>query len=296
MDVQFYDDPTEFLAVAGPVLTADPVVGSVIATNSQRIVRERAAGVPKPTDRPFWWATVTDGADVIGAAMRTMPNPPHPMFVLPMPDEAALLLATTLLERGEHPGGCNGALPAARVIADETVRLHGGTVAVAMHSRLFECREVIPPKVPPGTLRPTGPADDDLVVEWCEAFGRDADEQGGREPELGNTRDPEAVRQRILAGRRFWLFLDSDGEPAHLTGVNPPAFGVSRIGPVYTPKSHRGRGIASHVVAELTARGLADGTRMCLFTDQANPISNKIYEAIGYRAVVDMANLKILPD
>ncbi|GAB3755156.1 GNAT family N-acetyltransferase [Microlunatus parietis] len=131
-------------------------------------------------------------------------------------------------------------------------------------------------------------------MDWCEAFNRDAAEQGGREPEF-STRDREVVRQQILAGRRFWLFIDADGEPAHLTGVNPPAFGVCRIGPVYTPKQHRGRGIASHVVAELTARGLADGTRMCLFTDQANPISNKIYEAIGYRAVVDMANLTIQP-
>ena len=33
------------------------------------------------------------------------------------------------------------------------------------------------------------------------------------------------------------------------------------------------------------------GTRVCLFTDQANPTSNKIYAAIGYEPVVDMANL-----
>jgi predicted GNAT family acetyltransferase len=154
---------------------------------------------------------------------------------------------------------------------------------------------VVRPRARAGTLRPAEAADDDLVVDWCDAFGRDAAEQGGREPELGHAPDREVVRQQVLAGREFWLFIDADGEPAHLTGINPPAFGVSRIGPVYTPKQHRGRGIASYVVAELTARGLAAGTRMCLFTDQANPTSNKIYEAIGYRAVVDMANLAIRP-
>ncbi len=37
------------------------------------------------------------------------------------------------------------------------------------------------------------------------------------------------------------------------------------------------RGIASYVVGELTRRGLEAGHRMCLFTDQANPTSNKIY-------------------
>ena len=29
---------------------------------------------------------------------------------------------------------------------------------------------------------------------------------------------------------------------------------------------------------------------MCLFTDQANPTSNKIYAAFGYQPVADMAN------
>ena len=39
---------------------------------------------------------------------------------------------------------------------------------------------------------------------------------------------------------------------------------------------------------------LAEGARVCLFTDQANPTSNKIYAALGYRPVVDMANLVIV--
>ena len=34
---------------------------------------------------------------------------------------------------------------------------------------------------------------------------------------------------------------------------------------------------------------LEQGARACLFTDRANPTSNKIYAALGYRPVVDMA-------
>ena len=78
--------------------------------------------------------------------------------------------------------------------------------------------------------------------------------------------------------------------------VSPtPAYGVSRVGPVFTPREYRGHGYASYAVAELTRRGLQDGIRMCLFTDQANPTSNKIYEAMGYERVVDMANLHVHP-
>jgi predicted GNAT family acetyltransferase len=49
-------------------------------------------------------------------------------------------------------------------------------------------------------------------------------------------------------------------------------------------------GAAVHAVS----RELLDhGERPCLFTDQANPTSNKIYEAVGYRGLVDMANLRV---
>nr|WP_231924447.1 GNAT family N-acetyltransferase [Micromonospora chokoriensis] len=74
----------------------------------------------------------------------------------------------------------------------------------------------------------------------------------------------------------------------------PPSFGVARIGPVYTPPAQRGRGWASNAVAEVSRRIQADGARVCLYTDQANLTSNKIYAALGYRPVVDMANLVIV--
>ena len=82
-----------------------------------------------------------------------------------------------------------------------------------------------------------------------------------------------------------------DDGPVHLTGHNLPAYGVARVGPVYTPREHRGRGYASAAVADVSGRLREAGSRVCLFTDQANPTSNRIYEAIGYRRVVDMANL-----
>ena len=65
------------------------------------------------------------------------------------------------------------------------------------------------------------------------------------------------------------------------------------MGPVYTPAAHRGHGYASVLTAHVSRLLRDSGTRVCLFTDQANPTSNKIYAAIGYEPVVDMANLVI---
>ena len=68
---------------------------------------------------------------------------------------------------------------------------------------------------------------------------------------------------------------------------------MSRVAPVYTPREHHGRGYAGAAVAQVSRMLRDRGGRVCLFTDQANPTSNRIYQALGYRPVVDMANLLI---
>ncbi|MGW5014070.1 GNAT family N-acetyltransferase, partial [Micromonospora chalcea] len=86
-----------------------------------------------------------------------------------------------------------------------------------------------------------------------------------------------------------------DGDPAEVpAAANPPSFGVARVGPVYTPPEQRGRGWAGNAVAEVSRLLTAEGARVCLFTDQANPVSNRLYAGLGFRPVVDMANLALV--
>jgi predicted GNAT family acetyltransferase len=62
-----------------------------------------------------------------------------------------------------------------------------------------------------------------------------------------------------------------------------------RIGPVYTPPALRKRGYASALTAALSQELLDSGRKFCfLFTDLANPTSNRIYQQIGYQAVCDV--------
>ena len=61
-----------------------------------------------------------------------------------------------------------------------------------------------------------------------------------------------------------------------------------RIAPVYTPLEHRRLGYGSAVTAAVSAERLASGRTFCfLYTDVANPTSNKIYTDIGYEPVCD---------
>ncbi|GAB2460966.1 GNAT family N-acetyltransferase [Nocardioides hungaricus] len=289
MELELTEDPARFLAEAAGYLAADPVVTTVIATVTHRLAAQPMA------DAPYcWWLLVRDEAGaVVGVAMRTAPFEPYPAYVLPMPDDAAVALARALHDRGEELGGVNGALPAARIVAEETARLTGGAARVDEHVRLFELGDLVVPPAPAGRLRLATRTDAELCLAWFDAFAVHAAAQAGRDGRHAMVAFTlEDIGVRIDEGL-LWLWEDEAGTPVHLTAANPPANGVTRIGPVYTPREHRGRGYAGRAVAEVSAAYLADGVRCCLFTDQANPVSNRIYEALGYRPVVDMANLVV---
>jgi predicted GNAT family acetyltransferase len=84
------------------------------------------------------------------------------------------------------------------------------------------------------------------------------------------------------------LYLWIDGEPVSMAArVRETAHG-SAVSAVYTPPQFRGRGYATSCVGELCRQILHEGRRFCaLFADLANPVSNSIYQRIGFRQVAD---------
>lgn len=177
-------------------------------------------------------------------------------------DPVVSTVVTTMARRRMAQGG---ALPAVRLCAQELARLQGMQVEVLQHTRLHRLRVLVPPAPVPGELAAVPEEHVDLAGAWFAAFGADADEQAGRPAAPVATTSPTATRSS--------------------------AAGVARVEPVYTPPAQRRRGWASNAVAELSRRLQADGVTACLYTDQANPMSNRIYAALGYEPVVDMANL-----
>jgi GNAT superfamily N-acetyltransferase len=293
MELRFYDDPTEFLDVAGVHFAEQPVLSTVMAGVASRIRDQVASGVPWPDGVPCWFAAFVDGESVVATAMRTAPFGEYPAYLMPMTDDAAVLLARTLLDRDEPVLGANGALPAVQVFGEEMAAATEKRATVGQHTRLFELGQLKEPRETPGRLRPARLEEQGLVTSWYDAFMADADEQAGRPPGSSphEAPMPDEMRRRIETGQIF--IWEVDGVPLHVTAATQPAFGVSRIGPVYTPGEHRGHGYASRAVYEVSRLLVERGVRACLFTDQANPTSNKIYEALGYERLVDMANLRV---
>jgi predicted GNAT family acetyltransferase len=85
---------------------------------------------------------------------------------------------------------------------------------------------------------------------------------------------------------QLWLW-EVDGVPVSVVNGRGTTPVSSRLGPVYTPPAHRGRGYASGLTAHVTAELLAAGhERVTLFTDETNATSNALYARVGF---VDVA-------
>jgi predicted GNAT family acetyltransferase len=100
----------------------------------------------------------------------------------------------------------------------------------------------------------------------------------------------QTVARRLSSGAQFvW----EHRRPVSTVSLSPAIAGTVRVGPVYTPPEHRGRGYASAAVAHVSRDALGGGARQCmLFTDLANPTSNKIYAAVGFRRIGDWEELE----
>ncbi len=293
MEVTFFDDPRAFLAAAGPALAADPVVSTVVSTYTHQMVLDPT---PQPGTGPRWWATVHASAaqhQVVGIAMRT---PGHLPYLLPMPAYAATALAAALLERGERPDGANGADEAARTFCAHLVSRYGGRVSTSMAVRLHRLAALTVPTGVPGASRPAAADDLDVLVDWIVQFHEDA-----HTGELDGTLDQRRTEARSFLEPRVtaglvWLWEDPAGTPVCLVGAREPALGVCRLGPVFTPSAVRRRGYAGALTAYVSSVMSQRAEGLCLFTDLANPTSNGVYQRIGYRPVVDMVNLRVVPD
>jgi predicted GNAT family acetyltransferase len=277
MRVTVTDSAEEFAARAGGLL-ASRIEHNVLATALDSIRLRRPAAAPV-------FAYVEDeGRVVVAAALRT---PPRSMLATMMDAATANAVMNAWLECDPDPPGVNAPRELARSLARAWTRRTGGTTTLVLSLALHTLDRVRGPKRPAsGVVRAAGEDDRELLVAWMRAFAGEAG--------LGAGADPADLVGRAI-DRGLMYVWDDDG-PAALVGRSPAVAGVVRIGPVYTPPTRRSHGYASSAVAAVSRAALAGGARQCaLFTDLANPISNRIYAALGYRPVAEWEDIRFTP-
>jgi GNAT superfamily N-acetyltransferase len=267
-------DPHAFLAAAGAFLHADRARGSVILTRVETM-RERAERGDELLG--FWQPA---GEPVRGVFMHT---PPYPAALTAMPGAAATALADALAGRDRPVAGANGNPAAVEAFAAAWTERTGTTATVHRRMRMHRLDALVPPDpLPPGEAVVAGAEHRDLVVAWYEGFAAEIDEPAG---------DVRPGVDDRLAHDGITLWLDG-GEPVSLAGRTRTVAGMARVAPVYTPPEHRGRGYGAAATAAVTRAALDAGVEeLLLYTDLANPTSNRLYARLGYKPVEDSVSL-----
>jgi uncharacterized protein len=276
MDVSRVDEPVAFLDRAAPLLLEDEPRHNLILGLAGTLRDDPSVY----TDYDLW--LVEDEGTPVGAALRT---PPYNL-VLARPRDTGVLDALVDAIDAELPGVV-GAVPEVEAFAGAWSAKRGVEAERRMGQGVFALGRVSPVSGVDGNMRAAREEDRPLLLAWLRAFGAEA---------LPDDESDDARLTRIidhrLSARDAGFVLWEHSAPVSMAGFGGKTPNGIRVGPVYTPPELRGRGYASALVAELSAELLAGGRRFCfLYTDLANPTSNRIYERIGYERVCESAEI-----
>ena len=269
MDAVVHATLESFDAATHDRLTADPVRNTVALTSLDRIRRSPA------TDLLPTLITFHDNGEVIGSLIRT---PPWPFQAVDLPLAAVELAANLAARIDPDAPGVTGPRDRSEAFATAT----GKNYTESLTTRQYRLGTLARPTVE-GTGRLATEEDVELLAAWREAFLREA------VPEAPNEPATEAMRAslRLGNGHALWVI---NGTPVAWAVASLPQAGMTRIGPVYTPPEHRKHGYGAAVSAFASQWALDQGaTDVLLFADLTNPVSNSIYQRIGYQPLDDWA-------
>jgi predicted GNAT family acetyltransferase len=272
--VHNHNTAQEFLQSAQAELEARESANSLMLGVCGQLVRH-----PERFQMPVCLKTVEENGTLLLAATMT---PPHNLLLSGDPariGESATELAAALIREGWKIPGVFGPVELVRTVRECLAASIKKPFRLNQNLRMYELTRAVLPDPEGGRLRKAGPADLNRIEGWWYAARR----------EMMGRADPEECRQtaayRLADGD---IFVWDTGEPVSMAiKTRPTKRGIS-IGMVYTPAELRRRGYATACVGELSRLLLRDGWACCtLYADLANPISNSIYQKIGYHAIGD---------
>ena len=278
MQVDTLRDPRELLERARPFLLADEARHN-LALGLLAVAGDHPDVYP---ELEGW--IVRDGDPITGVAVRT---PPYNLVLArPVEDRAVDALVESI--SSDLPGVV-GAVPEVDAFTEAWTSRHDVTAAVRFEQRIYALERLVPAPPTDGRFRLAGAHDRELAIEWTLEFAAEALHGGDREAGRVERSVDARLDPASPGGIGLW---EADDGPVSLAAFGGPTPNGMRIGPVYTPPEHRGRGFGSAVTAATSQLLLDRGVRFCfLYTDLANPTSNGIYIRIGYEPVCDLREL-----
>ena len=227
---------------------------------------------------PPLMASVEERDEIAAVALMT---PPRNLIISwTAADSTIDAIARELRARGVAIPGVNGSAHIAQKFASKWSELSACSFRVEMAQRIYQLSRIRAEARAAGRLREPNQSDDALLREWRAAFSVEAEGM-----------DPEQAREAAalpMPKSRHLLLWEVEGSAVSMAGYSGRTPNGIRVAWVYTPPHNRGKGFAGACVAALSQKLFDDGRKFCfLYTDMANPVSNHVYQKMGFEAVVD---------
>ncbi len=232
------------------------------------------------SDAEYVFATAKEEGTTVGAILR---SPGHKVLLSDLPEPWITPAAAQIAGRLSDAPGVQGEKRRAQVFAEAWKSHQDVSVLAGRAQRLYVLRELVAPRPASGTSRRATAADEPLLQRWVRAFMADV---GSPQSDF----HPGYIQGML--DRNAIVLWEDEGRPVSSAASSRDTPLGASVSLVYTPDDCRGRGYASNVTAQLSRELLAGGkTFTTLYTERANPVTNSIYQQIGYRAVADEIEL-----
>jgi len=277
MEIQFFTKADDFLSEVSSSLDKDEVRYGLIYGISKRLADDpHSYGEDDP-----WFCTIGDGTAMHAVAIRT---PPFRILLAHFSGDTGVVAARLAESISEFSGdipGVTGDKELTDAFVECWTKHRNVRVAEKMLQRIYKLTRVSQVKLSEGRCRPALPEDTAKLADWSRRFHEATDKLAGAIPPILN------IDKRISNND---LYIWENGIPVSMAAKARPIRNGIRIGFVFTPAEHRGKGYATSCVASLAQNILDSGYKFCtLYTDLANPLSNSIYKKIGFQEVCDAA-------
>ncbi|MHA2224831.1 MAG: GNAT family N-acetyltransferase [Candidatus Hodarchaeales archaeon] len=285
MEITFYSNVDEFYDICFPFLLAYEAENNLLFGLLNRL--KNNIYTFSNNEKPFF-LTISVKGKIKLVSLRT---PPHNQLISYTEDLDTIpfLVKRLLQEQMEIPGIFGfkeGALKFAQLWGEKTNK----KFQLELNERCYRLERVNPTTVGPHLFEQGTIIDKELLLQWMKAFILEAiPNPSVEEIENSQKRFEHSINQNMVYVLKVGENIVSMVKKA---GITPNG---QTINGVYTPPALRNNGYATEVVAKLSQTILDEGKKFCfLFTNLANPTSNKIYLNIGYNPIADLDVYKFI--
>lgn len=237
-------------------------------------------GVLRMVQQPIFMGVAKQEEEIVIVFLQTEEKKQIIVATSEMMEEDIVELAKKLAEVYPNVPGLIGNKKIVQRLAEEIAVLENKKTTVVMEQGIYELKQVKKKWDGDGVFREVSSDELTLIEQWIYQFCEDV--------KLPTTKEEAKQTAHTLITKRRLFGLEVDGKLVSVAAKTRPTTNNITVNFVYTPKEARKKGYASNCVAALSQCMLDKGYKTTtLYTDLANPTSNKIYQEIGYEKMME---------